>query len=129
VDGGRARQPGQATGRQGGRGAATRTGDREAGWQGGRGTAGRAWDSTADKRRQHEGQLAAEAAGVGQGTARRHCAEGGLQWHRADESSARQGGRACARDVGWALIGVEVRSQPQRQPQAAELLRATMIAL
>ena len=129
MDGGRARQPGQATGRQGGRGAATRTGDREAGWQGGRGTAGRAWDSTADKRRQHEGQLAAEAAGVGQGTARRHRAEGGLQWHRADESSARQGGRACARDVGWALIGVEVRSQPQRQPQAAELLRATMIAL
>ena len=120
MDGGRARQPGQATGRQGGRGAATRTGDREAGW---------AWDSTADKRRQHEGQLAAEAAGVGQGTARRHCAEGGLQWHRADESSAQQGGRACARDVGWALIGVEVRSQPQRQPQAAELLRATMIAL
>ena len=121
MDGGRARQPGQATGRQGGRGAATRTGDREAGW---------AWDSTADKRRQHEGQLAAEAAGVGQGTARRHCAEGGLQWHRADESSARQGGRAFARDVGGAaLIGVGWRSQPQRQPQAAELLRATMIAL
>ncbi len=28
----------------------------------------------------------------------------------------------CARDVGGALIGVELRRQPQRQPQAAELL-------
>ena len=85
--------------------------------------AGRAWGSR-EGVGQHGGQTPAT-----RGTARRHRAEGGLQWHRADESSARQGGRACARDVGWALIGVEVRSQPQRQPQAAELLRATMIAL
>ena len=134
--------------------AATRTGDREAGWawggnqdrrQGGR-VAGRAWDSR-EGVGQHGGQTPAtrgvacgggcrkengrprRAAGVGEGTARRNREEGGFQWHRADESSARQGGRACARDVGWALIGVQLRSQPQRQPQAAELLCATMIAL
>jgi hypothetical protein len=118
VDGGRARQPGQATGRQGGRGAATRTGDREAGWQGGRGTAGRAWDSTADKRRQHEGQLAAEAAGVGQGTARRHCAEGGLQWHRADESSDKADERVHGRTwVGRPLeLSREANRSGSRRP-------------
>jgi hypothetical protein len=39
------------------------------------------------------------------------------------------GGRVLARDVGGALIGVELRIQAQRQPQAAELLGATMIAV
>ena len=96
------RQPGQATGRQGG--------TEGVGQQGGRGTARRTnAGNTRDSLRRKRRALA--------------------KVQHADESSARQGGRACARDVGWALIGVEVRSQPQRQPQAAELLRATMIAL
>jgi hypothetical protein len=87
-----------------------RTGGREAGW---------AWDSTADERRQHESgkeDRRPEALGVSQGT------------QHNEPRKVRLAVAPMSRVHDKADKHLSGKCQLQRQPQAAEIVGATMIA-